>query len=443
MSLSKYISLEEELEVDKLYNKELAAKQSSEYDILYQKLESDDTEETNNSPVSKKDLMNIKGIGSKTADAIISSLNNNEDTEEVSAESYRNIYISISEESFIDSSLNLLETITEGFRHVGLEFGIPALRNVYKGVLFALNRIVIYLFKSISALYKYADRKLNAFSNLKSDIATIKKSLELIQDKDLPSNVSKYSNTKVINSLKIKDSLDLVNNLTILEGFITTTIDSLSGSIYNEIGYIKHIANYSISGIHKLPSKILQTTPRLNSSFIELDIEGYKTEESNMLSTMYKSKLPGDIVFISILPDIDTNDTELLKQAYDNSNMFLGFDDRDFKEINTLDYMTTKDLSIFLDHLDKLCDLGIKHVDTYKSIIDKKKSLRYSYRNYIANIVKSTTKLTYKDTMVEYINYRSTMIDKVYVPASMDIHDYLTKIIISGMSYAKSNIQQF
>lgn len=431
----------EELKVDQLFEAEKSANKTGEFDMLYQTVlqknnDSAEKEASDETDTSSKDISDDPVSDEDTAD------------DEVTQESFRNLRYELSTESFMDeySSNGITEAIKKSFKYLGylgITYGPGIASHTYRGVVYAMGSIIKLLFNSIVFLTKYINRHVNSFTKLKADIKDARSVLaELKNKKDISdlTNV-KYNNTKVINTLKAGDSLDLIKNIKSLSHFINTTISQIDISIKNDIGSIKHIVARSSFGTIQAPINIMKVNC-LNDVLFKGSVRGFDEGGDLVESYVSKQLLPGDVVLMAKLPIEDVNSLEDITKAYNSSSMFLGINADSFKSVDTIDYMTVDVLSNFLDSLERLCDLCITHQSLYENIKKQKTGLRYNFKNYFSAIVSSTNKISLGNSLIEYIYLKSIFIDKVYLAAAVDVHDYAVRVITSGLSFTKSNISK-
>lgn len=455
------ISLEEKLEVEKLHEADKQAETGSDFDVLHnQVLDDKKTEELESSSVDNTD------DGSTSDDETDTEVTNSEitDTEETSSEetvaqeSFRNlIYTEIAVEDFDDNyttDQSLVSRIggkvSEAFKssvkylgYLGITYGPTIAKNVYKGVVTIMGKLINLLLSSIVTLTKYLNRRINSFNKLKSDIEDAKKVLKELEDTELPDLTDvKFTNNKVINNLKISDNVSFIENINKTNVFITKTINEINTCVNNDIGGVKHLMTSSMSGVVKNPMHILKPELPLNG-MVSGVLDGYEPKDETVDGYISKYSLPGDVSLVAHLPKKDINTMEETIRAYNNSSIFLAMNMKNFKSIESVDYMTIEDLNKYLNELTKLCNTCILHQSLYETVIKNKSSLRYNFKHYFNELLNSNKKVSVNDSLIEYVYLKYMFTDKVYLAAAMDIHDYSIKVINNSLSFIKSNIKQF
>ena len=423
------IALEEQLEIEKLHDKELAANKGGEFDVLYDNLANDQKEPEE--PLDDPDT-------EETLD------------EEVATESLEQELkdLTYSQESIREDLGGKVSAVYGSFSSavaslvvLGIVYGPSIAKGLYKGVIYVFSKLARLLYVSSVTLSKYLDRRIHSFNRLQEDIKDLRKSMDLLKEKTEQTAVTdvKYTDQKVINVLKIGTSVDFTKNIDVLSTFIADAINGIGQNINDDIGAIKHLIAYAQRGSKKVPLSILSVKP-ISSRLTPGHVEGYAHGEEFTVSYKYNEALPSDVVLMATLPDPHLTSMDELTQAYNASSMTLGLDLSSFKEMNSVDYMTLESLYGFIDSLDHLCTAAIAHQSLYENIAKSKEQMKIGYKNYFMALVQSANKVTLTDSLAEQVYLKSMMIDKVYLTTAIDIHDYTAKIITYSLSYVKDNI---
>lgn len=436
-------STEEELNIVALHEAEQAASKSSQFDSAYDQLKNDleNTTEEGSSPSSI-----AEDTPEETNDDVIEDSTDTPDPEEPEVpaqESFRNLKFiglsSISTEGFFDStSENSFKDNLKYLGMLGIHYGGMLLKGLFKGVLYLMVGIIKSLFNGIKVLTTEMHRKINSFENLKKEIADLRKLLE--SKKDSSDDVEKliYDNQKIINSLKIGDSVDLPVNIKVANDFITSFIEYVDKHVSNEVKSLKLIIAADLSGTGTFDLSKLSID--VNESFLsEGELSGYKKPNDDLIAYHSKQTLPGDIKVIGYLPSTVIKDKNTIIDAYNHSGLFLGIDTVGFKSVENIHYMTKDVLITYLDNLEALCDLCIKHRLLYESVIRNKLNLRFSFKNYFNDLIHREGKTGFKNSFIEYVGIKNLFIDKVYLAAAMDVHDYAITTIKNSLSFIKDN----
>lgn len=452
-------ALEEKLEVDKLIDAEKQANKTGEFDVLYNNIKNDQKqdnesevtdlspEEPTDSEKVNTDTESITDESSKDTESSIDETKKPDDAEkdlEIAKEAIQQISI----EGWFQDTINIgssvfrmtadVVAVLKNLALIGLEY-TPKAINAFKNVLLLIGKILKHTFDSLELLAKYIKRRYNSYDKLKEDISDIRRIISDLAGETADITDMKYGNVKIINSLKIGQSVDLSNNMAILNKFVKDIVSHISMQVDKDLSATKHIMAYSSSGITKVPMKVM--TDNIFTGFLtKKSVENYQPNSQTVISYIYENTLPGDISFISHLPYNNIEELTDLSEAYSQSKMFLGFNIEHFKQVETIDYMTIDDLNKFLDRLDELCDICKQQQSLYENITKKKRELLKSFKWFFNGILTTETKVSLKDSFLDYVYLKTAFIDKVYIVAAMDIHDYSIRVITNGLIYAKENV---
>lgn len=409
----------EELEIERYLDQQLEAEKSGEFDNLYnavlneQESQKEDDESEDEDTTDEDEAKTVASIESLRA---------------------------LSLEDFNDARQFLLDVgdVIKTLASIGLHYGPRILSQAYKGVLYAISKLISGLFNGLLALQKHRQRLNESFDKSKANITALRQALELIET---PADTAEltYSNQKVINSLKIGDQVDLVANLKVLNEFLMTTVKSISTGIDSDIGAIKQLIAYASSNTVKSPHDLMTQMPmtRLLESKV---VEGFGEASELLTSYGYPHRLPGDVELIAQLPNSSIDNIDDIVKAYNKASLFLGFNAQEFRPVDTLPYLNKEQLVMLLNSLEHLCDSGLQHIEFYNQIERHKKSLRYNFRLYVSGLLESSKRVSVSESLIDYVSLKSMFIDRVYLPGAVDMHDYVIKVVSNGLKYAKENV---
>lgn len=407
------------LEIEKYLNEQQRAKQLSEYDLLYQTVKDDEEAQTVvDDNVLEEDTPVI------------------EDPPVSQGEDYE-----VSTEDFsIRPGLELIRDTMASLMQIGIHYTPILLGKLYKGTLYGITRLTNTLILGMQSISDYHTRHVNNFQSLRNDIASLNKALDLMESKAVDNQL--YTKVKIINNLKMGESVDFSRNIDQLSASLTSLINDLSKSIDSDIGYIKQLIALVTSRSIKEPHIALQNIP-IKSYLTEGSIEGY-TETSEVVTNYYYDELlPGDVRVLAALPSLESDNIDLLTRAYNQSSLYLGLDRTAFQAIDSIPYQTKDEIKALLTALDAVCIQAMEHVRFYEHIHQSQKSLKYLFRLYISTVASSQQKMNAKMSLIDYINLKTLFIHRLYIPFSIDFHTYTARIVRSGLTYCEDHIKQF
>lgn len=374
-----------------------------------------------------------------------------EEATSVATEAFRTLEyeeLALEANGFISSLSSSVKVVLASLGTMGLNFGSSIINKVYKGVLYTMGKIASGLRNGVRTLVFFSDHWSYALDKQKEDISGLRDVIEQVKSKvseesDNEEGIKpQFTKERVINVLKIGDSVDFNANVSVLNTFIESVIKYISAKVEQDISAIKHIIAYADSGTSSVPMKLL-VNPSISVDFTVGHLEGYSSTSDLLQTSHYKETLPGDIAFIMHLPSPEITTLDDFRQACFTAKMFLGFHTENFKNIDSIDYMTLDELSEFLNTLEQLCDTCVAHKTYYENILKIKQNLKISYRNYFSNLINSKDKVTAKDSMIEYVYIKSVFVDKVYITAMLALHNYALKVITNGITLAKETVKEY
>lgn len=425
---SRYrVAIETELEINKLLDAEAQAEASSEYDMLHlsQQLEQTSKDESEETP-----------IDDTTEDTPTNDIVDSTATEQLRAISIEGVVT--------DAASNALQYAGSYLYELGVQYGPSTASKVYKGVIYAMGKLADIALSSVSILVKYIDKRLNSYQSIKTDIKTLRASIDeltKVDTEDTKSDIpSVFTQAKVINVLMIEDSIDITSNLSELNTFIDVIIKHISHCISGDMEALKHLIAYADSDIVKVPSSVMSkqdTDTKLTTGVIE----GFSPNSDMVISKYYPKTLPGNVKFIYFQPATDVNDIDSMREAYSNANMFLGHDVSGFKSIESIPYMNVDDLVKLLDAVEHLCDISISHQSIYEQILHKKQIMNIGFRSYFHRLINKQHKVSISHSLLDYMQLKQIFIDKVYIAAMIDINEYSVKVITNTLVYIRANVK--
>lgn len=343
----------------------------------------------------------------------------------------------------VSAGNHILNVAVPVFKYLGLTVAPFVLKNAYKGVVYVLVRMTRLLYSTSVVVSKYIERRVNSFNNLSQTIQALKQTLGELEDRgDLPDVQGEtYSKQSVINTLKIGESVDFIDNLTKLSGFVSETIADLDQAVLKDIGAARHLMALSQAGAGNPPSDIMSAGFSADK-MTEGEVQGYAAPTDQVKCLKYNEHLPSDVILLAMLPKQDLVDLGEITRGYNHSSIFLGFDSANFKQIDRVDYMALDQLKSLVDNLEKVCALCIEHESVYRKIDTLKTGLKYSVKRYAMALFSKTTKTSLHDSLAEHIYLKLMFADKVYTTSMIDIHDYTARVITHGISFAKANIKK-
>ena len=426
------LALEDELEIDKLYQKEQAAKQAGEYDMLYTGIQNELTVEED----SQDDEEESSEL---TEDDPI------DETDDPELEAAQESFKRLAKESIAVEDLNQVkDLVTESIRSLarfGLHYTPVVLTKIYKGTLYLMAKLALVFFKAAEIISRANENNQKTFAGLKDDIETLKKSLDAIEESEDDDGVESmtYTNQRVFNNLLIGDSVDLTANIKVLTRFIDGLFVTTKDHVDKELSLIRHFVNSQSSGVVKFSNNILVEYPA-PKGMNEGALKGYDLESDSINSFHSPVMLPGNVALMARLPNNSVDNIDAITKAYNQSDLFLGFVDVNHVNTESINYMTRSELTAFLNQLETLCDVCLLKNDFYRDNLKTSSILGYKLKHYFMGIVNADKKVSVKESLLEYVYLKFIFIQNVHINGMIDVHKYANKVVSNALLFAKDNV---
>jgi hypothetical protein len=83
----------------------------------------------------------------------------------------------------------------------------------------------------------------------------------------------------------------------------------------------------------------------------------------------------------------------------------------------------------------------IQHKVLFEQLMSSKLKLRFSFKTYLNQIFNSSEKLDIKSSLIELVYVKTIFAEKVYIRASMDMHDYAVRVLKANIKFAQANLK--
>ena len=306
---------------------------------------------------------------------------------------------------------------------------------LYKGFIVTASFVIKHLFKSIYLVDKFIERRANSIDNLKQGIAALRASIEEIKKAEPKSlEGQSFTNTKIINDLKIRDSVDFSANIGVLTSFVEDVMVVSDKGFKNDMASLSYVISSVGNSKVSLPDSSLTLPEFKDCVKQELD-NGMEIHQVNKV-------LPGDRLFSITLPkELSYNEMESVLAGYSRSSISLTVG-KDFESVDLVPYMDVETLSGFVDSLEGLVSGVEKHNKYFEELKSQKLRMRFGFRDYIKACIADAGGRTIKESLIGLVKAKTTFIDKVYVVGMIDVQDYIAATVSSGIRFSKENIKR-
>lgn len=342
-----------------------------------------------------------------------------------------------------------LSYVANSLKSIGIDDVARYLGNFYRGVLYVYSKVSDGLASSIYFLDKVIESHKTSLSSIEDKIDKTIKNLDKLIEADIVNlkEDSKYSNVKNINVLKLNNNdTDFNASNTALLNFINKGMRSLSSKTKEDIETVNHVMNLNRTGSVNnsgVPLSILDVNLNSVEVFKEGVVKGFETNSDKLTSYYSVTALPSNVRMIAHLPRSGMESLSDYAEAYNKGSMFLAVQTEGFRSIEEVDYMDSKELGTYLLGLKALAEILKSQSNFYEDLRDLKVKNRSLYKNYFQLLGSKKKKVRLRNSMVEIIYLRNMLTDKVYVPAVVDLHQFVLKYLDAGVSFAKMNLLAF
>jgi hypothetical protein len=286
-------------------------------------------------------------------------------------------------------------------------------------------------------LKDYISRRFDSYESLQHEIAALHNSVDDVK-KDKTDDT--FTDQKTIDHLKIGGSVDLSKNNKAFQAFMTQVMIAMTKSSLEDFTQTSNYIKQDIGKLNAKPSNILKLR-ELGSIVKPGTIEGYTDIPDNTHSLISTDVLPGDVKLILVVPVSGITDEEAYVKAYQQSYTALVADSSSFKHITSISFMSKSELKAYLADMNKLMLACIQHKVLFEQLMSSKLKLRFSFKTYLNQIFNSSEKLDVKSSLIELIYVKTIFAEKVYIRASMDMHDYAVRVLKANIKFAQANLK--
>ncbi len=326
--------------------------------------------------------------------------------------------------------------------YLGLTSALKTGAVVLGGVVYAMEKTAKLLFTGIISLKDYVYRRMNSFENLLKQIKDLKASVKSMEITPTDNSnefeiKSTYTTARVINNLKIEQSVDFGANLQVMNQFLVGLNSETNSAILKDLKMISYLTELSPGAFSKLKNEGIYSQG-FGSLFSKEKLDGYVSESENMEFWRSQATLPGDTALFINIPSTSIADKETSAKAFGVANCGIGIDTTSFRDIDEVEYLDKAKLLNLLDRMEKLCLEALSHRQLYEAVIAQKSNMRFKFKVFFAELM-STNDRVFASKKVSAVHFRMQYIDKIYLKMTMDVHDLCVKVLVNSISFAQKN----
>ena len=360
-------------------------------------------------------------------------------------------YTQLATESFKDTIVDKLSTgvgyvasfaknLTIALTALGLHYTKEAGIRLSAGVAYLFTRAVKSLIKGTLAASDAIKRNHRSFSKFKEEIETLKETIKTLKESEKKTTDQKYNDQKVISWFNYGNKTSPIGSAMVMSSFMKTMADHINSGVDQDLQILQKFIELSRKGTRVHPVKLLDIVP-FKHHFLRKSVRGYVKDPDLVNSYVYDQSLPDQVIFIGLLPKPSLEELPDITKAYQESALFLGVDPIERIVDHGIDYMAVEEIEQFLDVLEKLCDQSLEHVSVYTHLLKESEKLKLGYRYYYQGLIESNEKKSLHDSLAEFVYLKQAFINKVYLPAAIDVHDYVASYLVRALRFTKENVK--
>jgi predicted DNA-binding ArsR family transcriptional regulator len=311
------------------------------------------------------------------------------------------------------------------------------LKHVSTAVLFTAVHLVKFLFTSMGDLKDYISRRFDSYESLQHEVVALHKAVDEVKKDKAEGN---FNDQKVLDHMKIGMSVDLKANNKAFSAFMTEVMSGMVKSSLEDFTQTMSFVKENVGNLNAKPSNILKLR-ELGSIVKPGTIEGYTDIPDNTHSLISSEVLPGDIKLLLVVPVVNIPDEDAYVKAYQHSYAALVADSGSYKHVTSMTFMSKSELKSYLADLNKMMLACIEHKILFEQLMGSKMKLRYSFKAYLSQIFNYSNKLDVKTSLIELVYIKTIFAEKVYIKASMDMHDYAVRVLKANIKFAQANLK--
>lgn len=340
--------------------------------------------------------------------------------------------------STISGTVGFVGRLTNSLLQLGIRY--------YPGVLQFLKKTVIYLFsktvqvtlKTVIAIQNFTPYQARVIQSKRNDLVQFQKELEELKTTSTGKLLTESTaNQSLARWFSVNEKVDPLLSLTTLSKFTSTVISQLNTRIANDIDVTNSLIELFGRGGTVPVQQFMKVDPLSGLTTVSGTTASEYTNEYQ-----YSTILPNSTRFIAVLPEPKATEIADIAKAYHESAVFLMPVESNLDTEN-VNYMELNQLDEFLTGLVGLCDRTLRHLETYKAVSLKAGKLKLGYKNYYQKLVEDKGTSSVQDTLAEHIYLKQAFVSRVYVPAAMDMQNYLNAYLLKAIQFVKLNLKNF
>lgn len=313
---------------------------------------------------------------------------------------------------------------------IGVNYGPMVLSGMFKVVLYTFARTFQLLSTIVSVCGQRIERYNNSYTKQKNRVNANAEALKglLYEKAELPKELPEFRfDSSLFGGSGLKD---LSAVLKAQADFTTKAFGSLLQGARREFGQLHEISSNRYIGKH-FDAMMYLNDEKNFSSFAPVSGLGTPAPEGTTYRTL--GKMPaGGFVCIANLPDASDNWNQIEKNY--NAAGFSLIGTGMYLELKPMSPLELAKVTVAIDYL---IESNKKHQLFYEELAKARTGVLTSVRSLFIQLVRSQTRISFKDSVALPLFLKTSIATKVYLVAAMDIQDHNAKVIANALAYVE------
>lgn len=354
---------------------------------------------------------------------------------------------------YTELALKALSLLRDAAAWVGFQVVPYVAKKVAGGTLWIFAKAVMLGSKMTVAAGERLRRIKSSIPRRISEVKSLRKSIASVREQqaeDVEPGEAQAAATlpqpmihdeKLVKWFTVGNKTDPVLAGSVLQAFTDQALRNMSKGMLKDLDDLEKIIELTGRGTQTNVLSFMRIAP-FDASFLKRPVKGYSDSPDLLDTYVYQHSLPNSVLFIANLPRADLRDIETTSDAYKASGILLGIDARAAVPSEEIPVLSLDQAEKFLDVLEQISLQMIEQARFYVQIEKNADRLKLGYRHYYQKLVGSKERQTLQETLAEYVYLKQAFVAKAYLPAAMDIHDYVAAFISAGLRYVKLSVKQ-
>lgn len=314
----------------------------------------------------------------------------------------------------------------------GINYGPSVLSGMFKVVLYTFARVFQLLNMMGTACSQGVERYLNSYDKqkkrLETNVGTMKDVIE--KGGNLPESIASFKFESTV--LNVSNSRDLARIIRDQANFTTKTFGTLLAGARFEFHQLREISNNRYIGKHfdalyylndqrSFPGMVPLTGVRMSAP------EGTEFYSLGVMPA-------GGFQCVATLPKEADNWSQIEKNYNSAGFSLIGSGSG---VLSSLDPCSPKQLVELMAAIDYMVESNKKHQLFYEELASARTGVFTSVRALFIQLVRSQTRIGFKDSVALPLFLKTSIATKVYLVAAMDLQDHNAKVIANALDYVE------